>query len=88
MAGMALKTFSVSTADPLTNRLTVEILKKLDNCQKLLWKVESMVEDSGECFVQFEREEGEEDLKLMDLTFLNEVIQSELSHAFIEIIPQ
>jgi hypothetical protein len=100
----SLRSFALSTDDSLSNRFCCDhLLKKLDACARLEWKVGVLVEDSGECFVPFAREEaegaGEEadaesgggvdaDVKYMDLTFLNELIQSELSHASIEIIPQ
>ncbi|CAG2118067.1 unnamed protein product, partial [Medioppia subpectinata] len=101
IGALPLTWLSVSTGDAHSNRLCCEMLKKCD--QKSLrveWKVEVLVEDSGECFVPFHRDdnaddadvegEGEEarDVRYMDLTFLNELLQSELSHASIEIIPQ
>ena len=85
------------------------MLNKLDNCNKLLWKVGALVEDSGQCFVPFKKEDdnpedadienenGDEfnidsdelnEVKYMDLTFLNEILQSELTNTIIEIIPQ
>ena len=110
LKSLAIQTFSISTNDSNTNKCVFDLLKKLDNCSKLFWKVGALVEDSGECFVPFKRDEesaaddadGEQEMdgqhgsdqstdrsiKYMDLTFLNEVIQSELSNAIIEIIPQ
>jgi len=91
----SLKKLTVSSNDPQTNAFLADLLKKLDNCEKLLWKVDTLVEDSGECLVPFKKasedtdqSDDSEDPKLMDLCFLNEVIQSELSHALVEIIPQ
>ncbi len=111
LKSLAINTFSVSTDDCNTNKCVFDLLKKLDNCSKLFWKVGALVEDSGECFVPFKRDDEsaaedadiepdvgsdghisdqltDESIKYMDLTFLNEVIQSELSNAIIEIIPQ
>lgn len=112
LKSLPIHTFSISTDDSLSNKCVFDLLKKLDNCSKLFWKVGAVVEDSGECFVAFKKDEDsaaddgdaepdvgsdghhisdqltDRSVKYMDLTFLNEVIQSELSNAIIEIIPQ
>ncbi len=106
LKSLPLQLMSISTDDSHTNKCVFDLLKKLDNCSKLLWKVGALVEDSGECFVPFKKDEdnpedadvenenGDEmsadcdEVKYMDLTFLNEIIQSELANTIIEIIPQ
>jgi len=100
LRALPLTSFSISTSDRHSNRFCCDLLKRMDSCSRLQWKVGVLVEDSGECFVPFLRDddsaddadaegEGEaRDVRYMDLTFLNELIQSELSHASIEIIPQ
>ncbi|XP_054153843.1 uncharacterized protein LOC128952467 [Oppia nitens] len=103
LRGLPLNTFAISTSDALTNARALDLLKKLDSCAHLHWKVAVAVEDSGECFVPFateetgeeadaedasEKEKVEKSVKYRDLTFLNEILQSELQKASLEIIPQ
>ncbi|RWS28340.1 ras-related protein Rab-1A-like protein, partial [Leptotrombidium deliense] len=98
-----LKEFTICTDDPHTNRCVFELLKKLDNLSKITWKVGALVEDSGECFVQFLKDRGAEsetegenldltngddNLEMMDMTFLSEMLQVELASTRVTIVPQ
>lgn len=107
---LPLKFILISSNDPNTNKCVLDLVKKLDGCEKIVWKVEALVEDSGECLVPLRCDEnsvnenaidpadsetgindiGSEDsnLKIMDMSFLNELLQSELSNTVIEIVPQ
>jgi hypothetical protein len=118
LKSLCLAQFSLSSCQPQTNRHVFDLLKKLDTCHKILWKVDTVVEDSGECFIPFKRspvnrsdeevvdsemdvmnmamddhfddnEDNDEmsPIRYMDLTFLNELLQSELANTFIEIKP-
>ena len=61
LKSLPIHTFSVSTDDSHTNKCVFDLLKKLDNSSKLFWKVGAVVEDSGECFVPFKRDEENAD---------------------------
>ncbi|CAG2181015.1 unnamed protein product, partial [Oppiella nova] len=60
LRSLRVRSFALSTDDSLSNRFCCDhLLKKLDACARLEWKVGVLVEDSGECFVPFAREEAE-----------------------------
>ena len=97
-----MKSLSLSTDDPPTNRLVMEFVKKLDNLDHLTWKVGTFVEDSGECVIPLSKErledsdlDGELDLTngddhpdTVDVVTLKDQLDEHLPRTMVEILPQ
>lgn len=97
-----LKSLTLSTDDPLTNRLVIDVIKKLDNLDHLTWKVGTFVEDSGECVIPLSMERsddseldgemdlmnGHENLETIDVVSLTEQLDEHLPRTKVEILPQ
>lgn len=97
-----MKSLSLSTDDPRTNRLVTEFVKKLDNLDHLVWKVGTFVEDSGECVIPLSKERmeesdldgdmdltnGDEGTDTIDVVSLTEQLDSRLPQTKVEILPQ
>ncbi|XP_074604244.1 uncharacterized protein LOC141857651 [Brevipalpus obovatus] len=90
-----LKSLTVCTTNPYSNKYVFELLKKLyGTLYHMRWEVPVIVEDSGECFVPFLKERGGEsdmeidnidllngtdNLDMMDFEYLNQLIRSQPS---------
>lgn len=99
-----MKTLSLSTDDPPTNRMVIELVRKLDNLDHLIWKVGSFVEDSGECVIPLSKDRiddnsdfdaemdltsnGDDNPETIDVVSVTEQLEEHLPRTKVEILPQ